>query len=184
MFLVKYAISVKREEMRKLEKLAREEEQKLVVAEQCLEDDAVTFDLFLKENDKSSVEAIQQAESETKNKIERVATVKRLSNIIRGIETEISKYEEQLTELKRYRDFVQQLTPAQHRKPKKDKKSERKKSAQSSSTDMSSKNKGSSLGRKSVPGKAPSNTSGKIPLKIFGHSIFQSILAVEYTQKL
>ena len=108
MFLVKYAISVKREEMRKLEKLAREEEQKLVVAEQCLEDDAVTFDLFLKENDKSSVEAIQQAEKETKNKIERVATVKRLSNIIRGIETEISKYEEQLTELKRYRDFVHQ----------------------------------------------------------------------------
>ena len=60
MFLVKYAISVKREEMRKLEKLARDEEQKLVIAEQCLEDDAVTFDLFLKENDKSSVEAIRQ----------------------------------------------------------------------------------------------------------------------------
>ena len=34
MFLVKYAISVKREEMRKLEKLAREEEHKLVIAEQ------------------------------------------------------------------------------------------------------------------------------------------------------
>ena len=124
MFLVKYAISVKREEMRKLEKLARDEEQKLVwltsfpwlimtslfkvIAEQCLEDDAVTFDLFLKENDKSSVEAIRQAEVEMRRKLEKgiliiyvifmthnmthlVAEVKRLSNIIRGIQTEISE---------------------------------------------------------------------------------------------
>ena len=106
MFLVKYAISVKREEMRKLEKLARDEEQKLVIAEQCLEDDAVTFDLFLKENDKSSVEAIRQAEVEMRKKLDKgitwvlkfysllkcsVAEVKRLSNIIRGIQTEISK---------------------------------------------------------------------------------------------
>ena len=41
MFHVKYAISVKREEMRQLEKLAREEEKKLVIAEKCLEEDAV-----------------------------------------------------------------------------------------------------------------------------------------------
>jgi hypothetical protein len=42
MFHVKYAISVKREEMRQLEKLAREEEKKLVIAEKCLEEDAVS----------------------------------------------------------------------------------------------------------------------------------------------
>ena len=162
MFLVKYAISVKREEMRKLEKLAREEEQKLMVAEQCLEDDAVTFDLFLKENDKSSVEAIKQAEGETRNKIERVAAVKRLSNILRGIETEISKYEEQLAELKKYRDFVNQLTPAQHRKPTKQK--ERKKSAQSSATDVTKK---TNSGRKSIVGKTPSSTnSGLVQFSI------------------
>jgi len=119
MFLVKYAISVKREEMRKLEKLARDEEQKLVIAEQCLEDDAVTFDLFLKENDKSSVEAIRQAEIEMRKKLDKVAEVKRLSNIIRGIQTEISKKEEQLSELKRYRMFIDQLTPAKYRKSKK-----------------------------------------------------------------
>jgi len=119
MFLVKYAISVKREEMRKLEKLARDEEQKLVIAEQCLEDDAVTFDLFLKENDKSSVEAIRQAEIEMRKKLDKVAEVKRLSNIIRGIQTEISKQEEKLSELKRYRMFIDQLTPAKYRKSKK-----------------------------------------------------------------
>lgn len=119
MFLVKYAISVKREEMRKLEKLARDEEQKLVIAEQCLEDDAITFDLFLKENDKSSVEAIRQAEIEMRKKLDKVAEVKRLSNIIRGIQTEMSKQEEKLSELKRYRMFIDQLTPAKYRKSKK-----------------------------------------------------------------
>jgi len=104
-----------------------------VIAEQCLEDDAVTFDLFLKENDKSSVEAIRQAEVEMRRKLEKgiliiyvifmthnmthlVAEVKRLSNIIRGIQTEISKQEEKLSELKRYRMFTDQLTPGQYRK--------------------------------------------------------------------
>ena len=48
---------------------------------QCLEDDAVTFDLFLKENDKNSVEAIKQAEAETKAKLERVASVKDWDNL-------------------------------------------------------------------------------------------------------
>lgn len=115
MFLVKYAISVKREEMRKLEKLARDEEQKLVIAEKCLEDDAVTFDLFLKENDKSSVEAIRQAEVEMRKKLDKVNEVKRLSNVIRGIQTEISKQEERLIELKKYRGFIDELTPYPHR---------------------------------------------------------------------
>ena len=58
---------------------------------QCLEEDAITFDLFLKENDKSSVEAIKQAEDEMKKRFEKVTEVKRLSNVIRGIQTEISK---------------------------------------------------------------------------------------------
>ena len=109
MFLVKYAISVKREEQRKLEKLARDEEQKLVIAEKCLEDDAITFDLFLKENDKSSVEAIRQAEVEMRKKLDKVNEVKRLSNVIRGIQTEISKKEERLIDLKKYRGFIGQF---------------------------------------------------------------------------
>ncbi|CBY31496.1 unnamed protein product [Oikopleura dioica] len=96
MFHVKYAISVKREEMRQLEKLAREEEKKLVIAEKCLEEDAITFDKFLKENDANSVESIRRVEQETRRKLEKVAAVKKLHNTIRGIETEISKSEERL----------------------------------------------------------------------------------------
>ena len=59
MFLLQYALDVKRDEMAKLDKLAREEEEKLALAEQYLEDDAAMFDEFLKENDKMAVEAVR-----------------------------------------------------------------------------------------------------------------------------
>lgn len=45
--------------MRKLEQIAQEEEKKLEQAEKYLEEDALMFDEFLKENDKNSVEAIK-----------------------------------------------------------------------------------------------------------------------------
>ena len=59
MFLVQYSLRVKRDEMKKLEELALAEERKLERAERFLEEDAAMFDEFLKENDKSSVEAIK-----------------------------------------------------------------------------------------------------------------------------
>ncbi|KAJ3346336.1 Coiled-coil domain-containing protein 38 [Kappamyces sp. JEL0680] len=60
MFLVHYALGVKRDEMRKLEEVAQKEEQKLLDDEKALEEDAAKFDAFLKENDKNSVEAIKK----------------------------------------------------------------------------------------------------------------------------
>ena len=70
MFLVKYSIEAKRDKMRKLERVAHAEEQKLVDAKKKLENDAIEFDLFLKENDRSSVEAINHAEAQTKKKLD------------------------------------------------------------------------------------------------------------------
>lgn len=134
--------------MRKLEKLARDEEQKLVIAEKCLEDDAVTFDLFLKENDKSSVEAIRQAEVEMRKKLDKVNEVKRLSNVIRGIQTEISKQEEKLIELKKYRGFIDELTPYPHRhstKKAQRKEAEKARKMAESESVMSNQEKGESM---------------------------------------
>ncbi len=59
MFLVQYALGVKREEIHKLEEIARAEEKKLEAAEKYLEQSATMFDDFLKENDKNAVEAIK-----------------------------------------------------------------------------------------------------------------------------
>lgn len=59
MFLVQYSLGVKREEIQKLEEIARAEEKKLEAAEKYLEQSATMFDDFLKENDKNAVEAIK-----------------------------------------------------------------------------------------------------------------------------
>ncbi len=59
MFLVQYSLGVKKEEIRKLEEIAKAEERKLEVAEKYLEQSATMFDEFLKENDKNAVEAIK-----------------------------------------------------------------------------------------------------------------------------
>ena len=123
MFLVQYALGVKREEMRKLDEIAQTEEQKLLDDEKALEEDAAKFDAFLKENDKNSVEAIKKAEMETKLKLEKIQEIKRLNIQILGIRSEMSKNEDQLKELQRYRQFLENLTPKefleQHSKKKK-----------------------------------------------------------------
>merc|ERR1712123_439043 len=111
MFLVKYAITIKREEMRKLEKLSRDELVKLTLTEQALEDDTLTFDQFLKENDRSSVEAIQKAELIMRAKLERVAKIKRLCSENRTIQTEICKNQELLATAKFHKEFLEEVTP-------------------------------------------------------------------------
>nr|KAJ3421483.1 Coiled-coil domain-containing protein 38 [Polyrhizophydium stewartii] len=111
MFLVQYALGVKREEMRKLEEIAQAEEQKLLDDEKALEEDAAKFDAFLKENDKNSVEAIKKAEMETKAKLEKIQEIKKLNVQIMSIRSDMSKNEDQLKDLQRYRHFLEKLTP-------------------------------------------------------------------------
>jgi type III secretory pathway component EscV len=111
MFLVEYALGVKRDEIKKLEQLAQEEERELELAERHLEEDAIMFDEFLKENDKNSVEAIKAAEQETKLKLEKVSEIKRLNVQITALKSEISKNEEQLQEYRYYKKFLEGLAP-------------------------------------------------------------------------
>ncbi|KAJ3196675.1 Coiled-coil domain-containing protein 38 [Irineochytrium annulatum] len=113
MFLVQYALGVKRQEMRKLEEIAQAEEQKLLDDEKALEEDAAKFDAFLKENDKNSVEAIKRAEMETKAKLEKIQEIKKLNVQIMSIRSDMSKNEDQLKDLQRYRQFLDKLTPAE-----------------------------------------------------------------------
>ncbi|TPX71509.1 hypothetical protein SpCBS45565_g01080 [Spizellomyces sp. 'palustris'] len=114
MFLVQYALGVKREEMHKLEEIAQAEEQKLLDDEKALEEDAAKFDAFLKENDKNSVEAIKKAEQETKAKLEKIQEIKKLNVQIMSIRSDMSKNEDQLKDLQRYREFLDKLTPKEY----------------------------------------------------------------------
>lgn len=54
-----YALSMKRNEIQRLEMLATREENRLERAEKFLEKDATLFDEFLRENDRSSVQAMR-----------------------------------------------------------------------------------------------------------------------------
>lgn len=111
MFLVQYALGVKRQEMQKLEEIAQAEEQTILDDEKALEEDAAKFDAFLKENDKNSVEAIKRAEAETKGKLEKIQEIKKFNVHIMNMKSEMSKNEDQLKDLQRYKNFLDQLTP-------------------------------------------------------------------------
>ena len=68
MFLVQMALDTKREEIQKLERKAQAKEEALKKSELMLEEDAIRFDAFLKENDREAFEAIQSAEAKASEK--------------------------------------------------------------------------------------------------------------------
>ncbi|KXS14063.1 hypothetical protein M427DRAFT_354203 [Gonapodya prolifera JEL478] len=111
MFLLQHSLEVKRGEMRKLDEVARAEERKLIEDERALDEDAARFDLFLKENDRNSVEAIKKAEAETKFKLDRVHEIKRLALQMVSTRSDLSKCADQLRDLKQYREFLESVAP-------------------------------------------------------------------------
>lgn len=111
MFLVQMSLDTKREEIRKLEAKAQAKEEALKKSEQMLEEDAIRFDTFLKENDKKAHEAIKKAERETKLKSEKVHEIKRLNQQIQLVTSEMSKHKEALEDCLKYKDFLDSLTP-------------------------------------------------------------------------
>lgn len=54
-----YALDMKQSEIQRLEMLATKEEAELERAEKSLENDSALFDEFLRENDRSSVQALR-----------------------------------------------------------------------------------------------------------------------------
>ncbi|XP_028854713.1 cilia- and flagella-associated protein 100 [Denticeps clupeoides] len=111
MFLMEYAMSVKRGQIRQLEEGAEAVERNLMQSEQYLEEDAALFDTFLKENDRTAVEAMKRAEQETKLKLEKLADIKSITAKIVAVKSDISKYEDILKEYASYRDFLMKLSP-------------------------------------------------------------------------
>uniref|UniRef100_A0A4X1U281 DUF4200 domain-containing protein n=1 Tax=Sus scrofa TaxID=9823 RepID=A0A4X1U281_PIG len=111
MFLIQYALDVKQNEIQRLESLMTREEAKLEQAERFLEKDAALFDEFLRENDRSSVQALRVAEKESKAKMEKIVEIRDLTTQIMNIKSEISKFEDTLQHYKVYRDFLYKLSP-------------------------------------------------------------------------
>ncbi|CAK4380313.1 unnamed protein product [Aphanomyces euteiches] len=125
MFLVQMSLDTKREEIRKLEEKAQLKEEALKKSELMLEEDAVRFDTFLKENDKKAHEAIKKAEKETKAKADRVQEIKKLNQQIQLVQSDMSKLKEQLDDCLKYKAFLDELTPPEWESEQKAKKAKR-----------------------------------------------------------
>jgi len=124
-FLVQMSLDTKRAEIRKLEERALQREEALCKSEQMLEEDALRFDAFLKENDQKVQEAIKRAELEAKAKQDKVHEIKRLNAAITTIRSELNKYEEQLEDCRKYKHFLDALTPPEFFKEQEDKRQAR-----------------------------------------------------------
>ncbi|KAG6623274.1 flagellar associated protein [Phytophthora cinnamomi] len=122
MFLVQMSLDTKREEIRKLEEKAQLKEEALKKSELMLEEDAVRFDTFLKENDKKAHEAIKRAEKETKAKADKVQEIKKLNQQIQLVQSDMSKLSEQLQDCLQYKAFLDELTPQEYEIEQRDKK--------------------------------------------------------------
>jgi hypothetical protein len=114
MFLVQMSLDTKREEIRKLEEKAQMKEEALKKSELMLEEDAIRFDTFLKENDKEAHKAIKRAETETKAKTDKVQEIKKLNSQIQAIQSDMSKSKEQLEDCLKHKEFLDSLTAAEY----------------------------------------------------------------------
>jgi hypothetical protein len=114
MFLIQMSLDTKRQEIKKLEEKAQMKELALKKSEMMLEEDAMRFDAFLKENDRKAHLALQKADAETKRKQKKVMDIKKLTQEINKVDNEMTKYEEQLENCKRYKKFLDSLTPKEH----------------------------------------------------------------------
>ncbi|CAM9342720.1 unnamed protein product [Bubo scandiacus] len=110
-FLLEYAMAVKRDEIQRMENIARHEERKLEKAEYCLEKDAAMFDEFLKENHKNCVQALKIAEKETAAKTKKTTEIQAITSQIENLQSDISRFKNTLKEYKMYQDFLYQLSP-------------------------------------------------------------------------
>ncbi|XP_059246454.1 cilia- and flagella-associated protein 100 isoform X3 [Mustela nigripes] len=162
-FLIQYALDMKRKEIQRLEMLAAKEEAELEQAEKSLEKDAALFDEFLRENDRSSVQALRAAEKETKAKVEKIIEIRELTTQIMNIKSEISKFEDTLQHYKIYKDFLYKLSPKEWLEEKEKKHQDLKKTKEA--TEPPKENISFSTGGDKGPGGKTSSRDGQGPKK-------------------
>ncbi|XP_057599329.1 coiled-coil domain-containing protein 38 [Hippopotamus amphibius kiboko] len=112
-FMLEYALSTKRNTIQKFEKHTTMKERQLMKAEKKLEEDAMAFEEFLRENDQRSVDALKIAAQETINKLQMTAELKKASMEIQSVKSEIAKTEFLLREYMKYGFFLLKLSPKQ-----------------------------------------------------------------------
>ncbi|XP_061691865.1 cilia- and flagella-associated protein 100 isoform X2 [Syngnathoides biaculeatus] len=109
--VLEISLMTKRSEIFKMDKAIAKEESRLKELEKTIEKDNQSFALFLRENEKKSLEAQKFFEQETKSKQKKTADIKELTSEISTIRSEVANYEEILQECKRYKEVLFKLSP-------------------------------------------------------------------------
>lgn len=110
-FRLEYALSTKRNTIQHYEKSMAMRERQLKKAEKRLQDDAIAFEEFLRENDQRSVDALKMAAQETINKLQMRAELKKATMEMQAVKSEIAKTEFLLREYMKYGFFLLKLSP-------------------------------------------------------------------------
>ena len=110
-FFIQMSINTKQQEIEKMEENMREKEEELRKREEILEDDAIRFDAFLKENDKKAHDMIQQAEKESKIKNDITQDFKRTNKQLQVVRADIDRLQSDIDDCYRYKSFIDALTP-------------------------------------------------------------------------
>jgi hypothetical protein len=111
MFLIQMSLDTKRDEIQKLEEMASQKEEALRKSEMMLEEDAMRFDAFLKENDRKAHDALKIADKETRDKQDKNLKIKKLRGEITKVSLEIQGYDAELGQCLMYKKFLDELTP-------------------------------------------------------------------------
>ncbi|XP_061541773.1 cilia- and flagella-associated protein 100 [Phycodurus eques] len=109
--VLEISLMTKRSEICKMDKAVVKEERRLKELEKTIEKDTQSFAVFLRENEKKSLEAQTFLERETESKQETTADIKKLTSEISTIRSEVADYDDILHEYKRYGELLFKLSP-------------------------------------------------------------------------
>ncbi|KAL2093551.1 hypothetical protein ACEWY4_010863 [Coilia grayii] len=130
MFMVQYALAVKKEHIQELKTASEREQLRMKHAERDLDEGAKAFEEFLKVNDQNSVDAVKLAEKEMMAKLEKTAEIKKLTSKIMTIKSDISRNQEVLNEYRAQKKFLKAVAPPEWREEQKRKRAERRRAKQ------------------------------------------------------
>lgn len=113
-FLAEYVLQTKKQSLTKLQRQVHIAEQKLAEAEKKLEIDATMFDDFLKQTDKSAVDAMHEAERVSHIRQTLVEQEKKLWDKKATLQSELSRFDEKLFNYLEMKKFIWRIYSDQH----------------------------------------------------------------------
>jgi len=126
-FLVHMACDNKREEIVRLDAMAKAKEDALAISQQTLDEDAKKIEDYLQARIAKASDATKESDYHAKVKQDKVARIKSLKQQIAAVQSDTSKLKEVRVECERYKMFLEKITPPEWKEEQKRKKEQRKK---------------------------------------------------------